>query len=71
MAVTGLSQGFGVGLMYGSPLVLIYVLCGGLIWQFLVRPLEEQMLTEQFGEEYCSYRRRVGLWVPQSVRGSK
>lgn len=71
MAATGLAQGFGVGLMYGSPLVLIYVLCGGLIWQFLVRPLEEQMLTEQFGEEYCCYQRRVGLWVPKAVRESK
>lgn len=65
MAVTGLSQGVSIGIMYGSFFVLVYVLCGGLIWHFLVRPIEEEMLAEQFGAEYCVYKQQVGLWVPK------
>ena len=67
MAVTGLAQGTCVGVMYGSVLVLVYVLCGGLIWHFQVRPIEEEMLLDQFGEEYRVYRHRVGLWLPKGI----
>lgn len=69
MAVTGLSQGASIGIMYGSLFVLIYVLCGGLIWHFLVRPIEEEMLFGQFGTEYCDYKQQVGLWVPKLRAG--
>jgi protein-S-isoprenylcysteine O-methyltransferase Ste14 len=65
MAVTGLAQGASVGIVLGSVFVLVYVLCGGLIWHFLVRPIEEEMLVGQFGAEYCEYKQRVGLWVPK------
>ena len=65
MAVTGLAQGAGVGIAYGSTMVLVYVLCGGLIWHFLVRPIEEEMLAEQFGSEYHQYKVSVGLWIPR------
>ena len=65
MAVTGLAQGASVGMMYGSVFVLFYVFCGGLIWQFLVRPIEEEMLAEQFGLEYRQYKSSVGLWIPK------
>ncbi|MCU0712814.1 MAG: isoprenylcysteine carboxylmethyltransferase family protein, partial [Pirellula sp.] len=68
MAVTGLAQGASVGIMYGSVFVLVYVLCGGLIWHFLVRPIEEEMLADQFGLEYHQYKKRVGLWIPKSLR---
>ena len=65
MAVTGLAQGASVGIMYGSVFVLAYVLCGGLIWHFLVRPIEEEMLADQFGSEYHEYKHRVGLRIPK------
>jgi protein-S-isoprenylcysteine O-methyltransferase Ste14 len=65
MAVTGLAQGASVGIMYGSVFVLFYVFCGGLIWQFLVRPIEEEMLAVQFGLEYRQYKSSVGLWIPK------
>jgi protein-S-isoprenylcysteine O-methyltransferase Ste14 len=64
MAVTGLAQGTAVGIAMGSPLVLLYVVCGGLIWQCLVRPVEEQMMEEQFGEQYAKYKRDVPCWLP-------
>lgn len=67
MALTGLAQGASIGIMYGSAFVLVYVLCGGLIWQFLVRPIEEEMLADQFGVEYVKYKEEVGLWVPRFV----
>lgn len=66
MAVTGLAQGAGVGLMLGSFGVLSYVLAGALLWQLTVRPLEEEDLATRFGEEYLEYRRRVGLWLPRA-----
>ncbi len=65
MAVTGLAQGASVGVMYGSVFVLVYVLCGGLIWHFLVRPIEEEMLADQFGLEYYEYQDHIGLWIPK------
>ena len=68
MAVTGLLQGICVGLMLGSPLVLVYVICGAAIWQFLVRPVEEQMMEEQFGASYVAYKAEVNCWLPRLFR---
>ncbi len=64
MAISGVGQGLTVGLWLGSPLVLIYALMGGLIWQLIFRPLEETDLLERFGEDYENYRRRVRCWFP-------
>ena len=67
MAVAGLSQGAAVALWLGSPLVLVYVLAGGLAWHRLVRPVEEAYLAATFGDEYRSYRARVPLWLPRRI----
>ena len=67
MAVAGLSQGTAVALWLGSPLVLVYVLAGGVAWHRLVRPIEEAYLTATFGEEYRTYHARVPLWIPRRV----
>lgn len=64
MVVAGLGQGAAVGLGLGSVAVLGYVVAGGLIWQFLVRPAEEADLLEVFGEEYAAYLREVRCWIP-------
>ncbi len=64
MIVAGLGQGLAVGLGLGSPLVLAYLVAGGLIWQFLVRPSEEADLSRRFGESYQQYRQRVPCWFP-------
>lgn len=65
MAVAGLAQGLGVGLLLGSWGVLVYVLSGLALWHALIRPLEERDLLERFGHDYESYRKRVGLWLPR------
>jgi protein-S-isoprenylcysteine O-methyltransferase Ste14 len=65
MAISGVGQGLAVGLFLGSPLVLIYALMGGLIWQLIFRPLEEADLLEHFGVDYEMYRSEVHCWIPR------
>ena len=68
MAIAGLSQGAGVGLYVGSPLVLAYVLAGGLLWNYGVRPWEEADLARRFGEPFVQYRNAVKCWLPRVRR---
>lgn len=64
MAVAGLAQGLGVAAWLGSPVVALYVVMGGLVWDGVVRPLEEHDLRSRFGDAYDNYTRRVGCWLP-------
>ena len=64
MAISGIGQGLAVALWHGSPLVLIYALMGGAIWQLIFRPLEEEDLLKKFGADYENYRRKVRCWIP-------
>lgn len=65
MAVAGNVQGVAVGMLAGSWLVILYAVAGSLIWNTLVRPLEEADLAARFGAEFDDYRRRVGVWLPR------
>lgn len=65
MAVAGIAQGVGVGLAAGSWLVVLYALSGSLVWNWVVRPLEEADLAARFGADYDDYRERVSCWVPR------
>jgi len=65
MVIAGLGQGVAVGFWLGSTLVMIYVLIGGLIWQLLVRPLEEEDMELHFGPAYLAYRQQVHCWQPR------
>lgn len=65
MVVAGLGQGLAVAVWLGSPLVLAYVAAGALVWQFLVRPAEEDDMLARFGPKYEEYRRTVRCWVPR------
>jgi len=65
MAVAGLAQGVGVGLMFGSPAIVLYALVGGPIWNALVRPAEELDLEGRFGDSYRRYRSAVWCWIPR------
>lgn len=69
MAVAGVAQGVAVGLVLGSWLVVVYALCGSLIWNWAIRPHEEADLETRFGAEFAAYRRRVPCWVPRPGRG--
>jgi protein-S-isoprenylcysteine O-methyltransferase Ste14 len=65
MAIAGIAQGVSVGLLAGSWLVVVYALSGSLIWNWIVRPLEEEDLEARFGAEYTAYARAVRCWIPQ------
>jgi protein-S-isoprenylcysteine O-methyltransferase Ste14 len=66
MVVAGLGQGLAVGLWFGSWAVLAYVIVGGLIWEYLVRPAEERDLRDVFGDEFETYSQHVRCWIPRT-----
>lgn len=66
MAVAGIAQGVAVGMLLGSWMVVAYSLVGSLLWNTLVRPLEEADLEQRFGAEFAEYRSRVTCWIPSS-----
>ncbi|GMV83823.1 MAG: hypothetical protein AMXMBFR7_50070 [Planctomycetota bacterium] len=66
MVVAGLGQGLAVSLWMGSWAVVAYVLTGGAIWQFLVRPAEERDLVTLHGDSYRRYCDAVPCWVPRA-----
>lgn len=65
MALAGIAQGAAVGLMVESWFVVLYALCGSLVWNWVVRPLEEADLTERFGAAYSAYASDVRCWLPR------
>jgi len=67
MAVAGIAQGVGVGLVLGSWIVVAYALVGGVVWHVVIRPLEEADLEARFGDEFRRYRAAVRCWVPRAV----
>ena len=64
MAISGIAQGVGVGILLGSVLVVAYALAGALVWQLLVRPWEEADLRRRFGAAYEHYAATVRCWIP-------
>lgn len=65
MAVAGLLQGLMTALWFGSPLVVGYVVIGGVLWNRFIRPPEEDDLLRNFGLEFEAYRRAVRCWIPR------
>jgi protein-S-isoprenylcysteine O-methyltransferase Ste14 len=66
MAIAGIIQGTAVGLVAQSWLVVGYAIAGSVVWNWLVRPLEEADLAAKFGDAYLAYRSRVRCWIPTS-----
>ena len=64
MALAGLGQGMALALAFGSWLLMAYVIAGGLLWNFGLRPPEERDLLDRFGSEYAQYRRAIRCWIP-------
>lgn len=62
MALAGLTQGVAVGLLLGSGLVLVYCGCGVIVWNCMVRPVEEAEMQARFGAPYEAYRMSVPCW---------
>lgn len=65
MAIAGIGQGIAISIYFSSIHILIYSLTGAIIWQFVVRPLEEKNMTNRFGEEYKNYKKSVFCWIPK------
>lgn len=65
MALAGITQGVAVGLLLGSWMVVVYALAGSIVWNCIVRPLEEADLEERFGDDFRRYAARVRCWVPR------
>lgn len=65
MAIAGLTQGFAVGLAWGSWLTILYVAFGCALWNQLVRKWEEADLELRFGQQFRAYRQHVRCWIPR------
>jgi protein-S-isoprenylcysteine O-methyltransferase Ste14 len=65
MAMAGIVQGVAVGLLLSSWLVMAYSIAGSLVWNYVIRPLEESDLEARFGGEYVRYRMSVRCWWPR------
>ncbi|MDF2047050.1 isoprenylcysteine carboxylmethyltransferase family protein [Microbacterium sp. Kw_RZR3] len=70
MALAGIAQGVGVGLILQSWLVVVYALAGSLVWNYAIRPHEEADLEASFGDDYRRYRDEVRCWVPGRRRNT-
>lgn len=68
MAVAGVCQCLGVGLVTQSWLVIAYALVGAVVWNVAVRPSEEADLSRRFGPAFDRYRDEVRCWVPRIPR---
>ena len=64
MAVAGISQGIGVGLIFGSYAIILYAIAGGVLWHVAVRPSEEKDLEQRFGKSYLEYKKQIWCWIP-------
>lgn len=65
MAIGGLGQGLAIGIGVGATLMLVAVAAGGLLWNYVVRPVEETHLAAMFGPEFDEYRQQVRCWLPR------
>lgn len=65
MALAGITQGAAVGLVTASWMVLVYAVAGSIVWNCVVRPLEEADLEARFGDDFRRYAAAVRCWVPR------
>jgi protein-S-isoprenylcysteine O-methyltransferase Ste14 len=71
MAAAGIVQGAAVGIILHSWLVIAYAVAGSLVWNYIVRPLEEADLQERYGAEFERYREAVRCWIPQVPKAER
>ncbi|MFZ4508160.1 MAG: methyltransferase family protein [Fimbriimonas sp.] len=62
MALGSIGQCVCIGLILPSALTVSYTICGAILWDFCVRPLEEAYLESEFGDAYVRYRNAVPCW---------
>ena len=64
MAVAGAFQTAAVGVLFRSWSVVAIAIAGAVIWNVMIRPVEEDDLLQRFGANYERYRREVRCWIP-------
>ena len=64
MVVGAISQSTGIAILLGSPIAATIPIAGVVLWNRLLRPPEEEFLTERFGESYRRYQAAVRCWIP-------
>ena len=67
MAACSLLQGAAIGFGAGSPLILLYILAGALVWNYAARPWEEADMRARFGADCERYQKSVRCWIPRIV----
>ncbi len=65
MAIAGIGQSISISIILNSFHLLIYSLLGAILWQFVVRPIEEKDMRNRFGVEYETYIKKVRCWIPK------
>lgn len=61
----GIALFAAMGLMLRSWLVLLFAAVALVLFRFVVIPAEEQRLIEKFGDQYSTYMRRTGRFLPR------
>ena len=56
----------GMAMLFGSPLLRIYLIILALGFHLRVLISEETWLAKQFGEEWLEYKKNVPRWLPRS-----
>lgn len=65
MALAGAIQTVGVGLLFGSWMVVAIAFAGAIVWNTMIRPSEEADLADRFGDSYQRYAQHVRCWIPR------
>jgi protein-S-isoprenylcysteine O-methyltransferase Ste14 len=65
MYIGGLSVILGVGLILGSPSIVLLSLTFLVLAHLFVIFYEEPTLERRFGSSYLNYKRSVGRWLPK------
>jgi protein-S-isoprenylcysteine O-methyltransferase Ste14 len=63
MYLAGASIWLGWAIFYGSVVILIWIVVGWTLLNYLKIPQEERGLEARFGEAYRAYRKRVPRWI--------
>ena len=65
MAIAGIGQGISVGIILGSYIIILYSISGAILWNIIVRPIEEKDLEQRFGKSYLEYKTKIKCWIPK------
>ena len=65
MALAGIVLGIAAALIMGSWLSLVYVGIGAALWQFVLKPIEEEDMARRFQRPYIEYFQSVPAYLPR------